>query len=81
MFDRLVAGGILLFPLLFMLIDWLENAGFLMVIFAYPETELLTVGKLAGMLKGIKSYFLYSSAILSLLFAAIAVGHRLRRQP
>jgi hypothetical protein len=79
MFDRLVAGGILFFPLVFMLIDWSENAGFLLVIFAYPETELPTVGKLAGMLKGIKSYFLYSSAILSLLFAAIAVGHRLRR--
>jgi hypothetical protein len=79
MFERLVAGGILFFPLVFMLIDYLENAGFLLAIFAYPETELPTVAWLAGMLKGIKSYFLYSAAILSLVFAAIAVWQRLRR--
>jgi hypothetical protein len=79
MFGRLVAVGILFFPLVFMLIDWLENAGFLLVIFAYPETELPTVAGLAGMLKGIKSYFLYSMVILSLLFAVTAVWQRLRR--
>ena len=56
-----------------MLIDYLENAGFLLVICAYPETELPTVAWLAGMLKGIKSYFLYSAAILSLVFAAMGV--------
>lgn len=61
--------GILLVPFLFMLTDWLENIGFLIVIFGYPDQHPgIAAG--AAALKGIKSYVLYSVMLVTLVFAA-----------
>ena len=50
-FERLTRAGVLAFPFLFAAVDWLENAGFLFVIFSYPA-EYPRIAALAGMLKG-----------------------------
>ena len=77
-FDKLQSCGIFLFPFLFTLIDWSENLGFLFVIFSYPE-EYPVIGDLAGVLKGSKSKFLYSTMLLTLIFIPVAIRYRGRR--
>lgn len=69
LFDRLAAAGMLGFPFLFALVDWLENAGFLWVIFSYPA-EYRGVAALAGSLKGLKPLVEAVIVLLTLLFAA-----------
>jgi len=71
---KLKSSGIMLVPFLFMLIDWLENIGFLIVIFGYPD-QYPGVAASATALKGIKSYVLYSVILVTLMFAA-AVARR-----
>lgn len=80
-YSRLVAGGILLFPFLFALVDWLENAGFLFVMFRYPE-EHATIANTAGTLKKIKPFVELVILILTLVFAGMTIRQRmaLRRQ-
>ncbi len=68
---KLKSSGIMLVPFLFMLIDWLENIGFLIVIFGYPD-QYPGVAASAAALKGIKSYVLYSVILVTLMFAAAA---------
>jgi hypothetical protein len=68
LFDRLAAAGMLGFPFLFALIDWLENAGFLFVTFSYPA-EYPGVATLAGSLKAIKPLVEAVILLLTLLFA------------
>jgi hypothetical protein len=74
-YPRLVAGGILLFPFLFALIDWLENAGFLFVMFRYPA-EHVTIANLAGTLKKIKPFVEAVIIILTLVFTVTTVWQR-----
>jgi hypothetical protein len=71
-FESLTRRGILLFPFLFALVDWLENAGFLFVIFSYPA-EYPRVAALAGTLKGTKPFIEAVIVILSLIFAVVAI--------
>ena len=70
-FERLTGVGILAFPFLFALVDWLENAGFLFVIFSYP-TEYPRIATLAGTLKGTKPIIEAIIVILTLVFAIVA---------
>jgi hypothetical protein len=69
-FKRLMRAGILAFPFLFALVDWLENAGFLFVIFVYPA-EFPRVATLAGTLKGMKPIIELAILILTLVFAVV----------
>lgn len=70
-FERLTGVGILAFPFLFALVDWLENAGFLFVIFSYPA-EYPRIATLAGTLKGTKPMIEAIIVILTLVFAIVA---------
>lgn len=71
-FERLMGIGILAFPFLFALVDWLENAGFLFVIFSYP-VEYPRIATLAGTLKGTKPMIEAVIVILTIIFAVIAI--------
>ncbi len=74
-YARLTAAGILVFPFLFALVDWLENVGFLFVVFSYPE-EHRTIGNLAGTLKTIKPFVEAVILILTIVFAAVTLWRR-----
>jgi hypothetical protein len=52
-------------------VDWLENAGFLWVIFAYPA-EFPRIASLAGTLKGMKPIIEAVIVILTLIFSVVA---------
>lgn len=71
-FERLIRAGILGFPFLFAIADWLENAGFLFVIFSYPE-EYPGVASFAGTLKGTKPLIELLILIFTVAFAAITI--------
>jgi hypothetical protein len=78
--ERLMRAGILSFPFLFALVDWLENAGFLFVIFSYP-TEYPRIATFAGTLKGTKPFIELLILILTIIFTAIVIrSSRLRRK-
>ena len=70
----LAAHGLLLFPYLFALIDWLENVGFLVVIFSYP-VEYPAIANTAGALKTSKPMVEAVIVLLTLVFAVAAVIH------
>jgi len=71
-FNRMTAAGILLFPFLYSLVDWSENAGFLLVVFSYPN-ELPVIADLAGALKKTKPFVLLMVVALTVIFAVTAV--------
>ena len=71
-FERLIRAGILGFPFLFAIADWLENAGFLFVIFSYPE-EYPGVASFAGTLKGTKPLIELLILIFTVAFAAVTI--------
>ncbi len=75
LYARLTAAGILVFPFLFAVVDWLENVGFLIVVFSYPEVHR-TIGNLAGTLKKIKPFVELVILILTILFAVVTVWRR-----
>jgi hypothetical protein len=77
-FDRLRAAGILIFPFLYALVDWLENAGFLFVIFGYPG-EYPVIANLAGTLKQMKPFVLLSVVALTVLLTVTGVWQARRR--
>ena len=70
---------ILLFPFLFALVDWLENAGFLIVVFGYPA-EFRTIGAIAGTLKGIKPIVELIILVLTIVFAIMTIVRRRRQR-
>jgi hypothetical protein len=77
----LITRGILLFPFLFALIDWLENVGFLIVIFSYP-TEYPGIANAAGALKTSKPIVEAVIVALTLVFAVAAIrGNRKKHSP
>lgn len=77
-FHRLVASGIFVFPFLFALVDWLENAGFLFVIFSYPS-EFPAIANTAGALKKTKPFIELAIVLLTIVFAVVAIW-KFRRQ-
>jgi len=76
-FERLISGGVLVIPFLFALVDWLENAGFLFVIFSYP-TEYPVIANLAGTLKKTKPFIELVVVALTIVFAVTAIWHSRR---
>jgi hypothetical protein len=78
-FDRLLSIGVLGLPFLFALVDWLENIGFLIVVFGYPN-EYRSIGTLAGTLKGAKPLIEIAVVILTLVFAVVTTWLRFRRR-
>jgi len=74
---RLTGAGILVFPFLFTLVDWLENAGFLYVIFQYPAEHPL-IGTIASALKRFKPFLPAVFAALSLVFIVTTGWRRWR---
>jgi hypothetical protein len=79
LFERLTAAGILLFPFLFPLIDWLENFCFLFVIFSYPA-EYPAIGDLGGALKTTKPFVEGLILLGTAVFVVLSVRFR-RSQP
>ena len=77
-FNHLISAGVLLIPFLFALVDWLENAGFLFVIFSYP-TEYPGVANLAGTLKKTKPFIELVVVALTLVFAFATIW-RIRKR-
>ena len=71
-FEKLVSAGVLIIPFLFALVDWLENAGFLFVIFSYPS-EYPVIANLAGTLKKTKPFIELVVVALTLIFAVTAI--------
>lgn len=71
-FTRLPGLGILFLPFAGALLDWLENAGSLLVIFSYPR-ELWGAARFAVACKQLKLAVNGTSALLSILFALIVV--------
>ena len=69
--ERLANTGILAFPFLFALADWLENAGFLFVVFSYP-VEYPGIAGIAGTLKGTKPIIEAVILLLTIIFAVAA---------
>ena len=76
-FYKAVAFGILIVPFCYALVDWLENAGFLFVIFSYP-TEYPSIANVAGTLKKAKPFFLLTVLVLTFVIAVIAVRQATR---
>jgi hypothetical protein len=78
LFARMTGAGVLLIPFFFALADWLENAGFLFVIFRYPQ-EYPGIADLAGMLKQIKPFIEMLVVVLTLVFAVTTLWQSRRR--
>jgi hypothetical protein len=78
LFARMTGAGVLLIPFFFALVDWLENAGFLFVIFRYPQ-EYPGIADLAGMLKQIKPFIEMLVVVLTLVFAVTTLWQSRRR--
>ncbi len=77
LFDRLTSAGVLLFPFLFTLIDWLENFCFLFVVFSYPA-EFPAIGNMGGTLKTTKPFVEAVILLGTVVFLVLSV--RFRRQ-
>ena len=71
-FAALQRGGILILPFVAALLDWLENAGFLIVIYNYPP-ELWNVARAACALKQAKLMIHGTNLALTAVFAVTAV--------
>ncbi len=78
-FERLIAAGVLVIPFLFALVDWLENAGFLFVIYSYP-TEYRGIANLAGTLKKTKPFIEMIVLALTIVFTATVLWQSSRRR-
>jgi cbb3-type cytochrome oxidase subunit 3 len=77
--DLLIRRGVLVIPFLFAMTDWLENIGFLIVVFAYPQ-EYRAIGTLSGTLKGIKPFIEIVIVLLTLVFVASTLWALKRRK-
>jgi hypothetical protein len=77
--DLLIRRGVLVIPFLFAMTDWLENIGFLIVVFAYPQ-EYRAIGTLSGTLKGIKPFVEIIIVLLTLVFVASTLWALKRRK-
>jgi hypothetical protein len=75
MFSQLVSYGIYLVPLLYMLVDWSENAGFLFVIFSYP-VQHPGIANIAGALKATKPMVMNVMLLLTAIFVLAVIVRR-----
>ncbi|MEC9375736.1 MAG: hypothetical protein VYA80_05115 [Pseudomonadota bacterium] len=71
-FDKLISFGILLFPFLYMLVDWAENTGFLLLIYYYPE-EFRGIADVASVLKSFKPKVMNFLFVLTLIFITLGL--------
>ena len=78
-YERFVAAGLLAFPFLFALIDWLENIGFLFVVFQYPA-EYPLVADTAGLLKKTKPFVELLILIVTLIIGVTTIRLSRRRR-
>jgi hypothetical protein len=78
-FELLLSAGVLAIPFLFALVDWLENAGFLFVIFSYPS-EYPVIANLAGTLKKTKPFIELVVLVLTIIFAISSIWLSRRRK-
>ena len=78
-YEWMLRAGVLIVPFLFALVDWLENAGFLFVIFSYPQ-EYPAVATLAGQLKGTKPMVELVVVVLTLVFVIVTIRTSRRRR-
>ncbi len=78
-YDKLTHAGVLCVPFGFALVDWLENFGFLFVIFRYPA-EYPAIATLAGQLKGVKPLIELVVVVLTLIFVVVTIRLARRRK-
>lgn len=72
---KLIAGGLLLLPFAQALLDWLENLGFITLIYAYPQ-QLTALAWATGTVKHAKLVLYALCWLVMLLFLALAIFAR-----
>ena len=78
-YEWLTKAGVLGIPFIYALIDWLENAGFVFVVFSYPS-QYPGIAAIAGTLKGIKPFAAQTVLVLTLVFAVVTIRLAWRRR-
>lgn len=71
-YERLTKAGILGMPFIYALIDWLENAGFVFIIFSYPS-QYPVIAAITATLKRFKPFTALIVVSLTLVIAVITV--------
>ena len=71
-YERLTKAGILGVPFMYALIDWLENAGFVFIIFSYPS-QYPGIAAITGTLKRFKPFTALIVISLTLVIAVITL--------
>ena len=71
-YERLIKAGILGVPFMYALIDWLENAGFVFIIFSYPS-QYPGIAAVTGTLKRFKPFTALIVISLTLVIAVITL--------
>ncbi len=71
-YERLTKVGILGVPFMYALIDWLENAGFVFIIFSYPS-QYPGIAAITGTLKRFKPFTALIVISLTLVIAVITL--------
>lgn len=72
---RMVAGGLLALPFAEALLDWLENLGFILLIYSFPE-RLTVLAWTAGTIKHAKLVLYALCWLVTLMFVALAAVRR-----
>lgn len=70
---RLIAGGVLLLPFAQALLDWLENLGFIALIYAYPDRHT-GLAWVTGTVKHAKLVLYALCWLVTLLFLGLAIA-------
>ena len=71
-YERLTKAGILGVPFMYALIDWLENAGFVFIIFSY-QSQYPGIAAITGTLKRFKPFTALIVICLTLVIAVITL--------
>ena len=71
--DRLAGAGLLLVPFVPAVFDWLENVGFLILVFAYPPLPM-GVAEISVVLREIKLIAMTVNGTLTGLIVVLALG-------
>ena len=71
-YERLTKAGILGVPFMYALTDWLENAGFVFIIYSYPS-QYPGIAAITGMLKRFKPFTALIVVSLTLVIAVITL--------
>jgi hypothetical protein len=78
-FKQVADLGMLPVPFLFAIVDWLENFGFLIVIFSYPA-KLPAIASSAGTLKATKPLIELVIVVATLVFVTVVLWDRRQRR-